>query len=82
MFEVLKTEKFAIAFSGIIGFALVVLMIPACKGDSCVIKKAPSVEEMKTSTFRISSKCYQFRPQPMDCPAKGAIEAFQQMKKE
>ena len=81
MFEVMKTEKFATAFSAIVGFALVCLMIPACKGDSCIVKKAPSVEEMKTSTFRIGTKCYQFRPQPMDCPAHGAIEAFQQMKK-
>ncbi len=80
MFEVMKTEKFANAFSAIVGFALVVLMIPVCKGDSCIVKKAPSVEEMKTSTFRIGSKCYQFRPQTVDCPANGAIEAFQQRK--
>lgn len=76
MFEVLKTEKFANVFSAIIGFAIVCLAIPACKGDDCVVKKAPSVKEMKESTFRIGSKCYQFRPQTVDCPVKGAIEAF------
>ncbi len=77
MFEVLKTDKFAVAFSAIIGFALVVLAIPACKGDNCIIRKAPSIQEMKESTFRIGSKCYQFRPKNVDCPANGAIEAFQ-----
>ena len=81
MFEVMKTEKFAVMFSGIIGFALVALAIPACKGDSCTVKKAPSVKEMKESTFRIGSKCYQFRPEVVDCPATGAIEAFQQIKR-
>ncbi len=80
MFEVLKTEKFATAFSGILGFALVVLAIPACKGDDCVVKKAPSVKEMKESTYRIGTKCYQFRPQTVDCPVKGAIEAFAAVK--
>jgi hypothetical protein len=80
MFEVIKTEKFAVMFSGIIGFALIAIAIPACKGESCIIKKAPSVKEMKESTFRIGSKCYQFRPQVIDCPATGAIEAFQQLR--
>ncbi len=81
MFQVMKTEKFAVAFSAIIGFALVALAIPsACKGDDCVVKKAPSVQELKESTYRIGSKCYQFRPEAVDCPAQGAIEAFQQIK--
>lgn len=80
MFEVIKTEKFAVAFSAIVGFAIVALAIPACKGDDCVVKKAPSVQELKESTYRIGTKCYQFRPEAMDCPATGAIEAFQLLK--
>jgi hypothetical protein len=80
MFEVIKTEKFAVAFSAIIGFALVALAIPACQGDDCVVKKAPNVQELKESTYRIGSKCYQFRPEAVDCPAQGAIEAFQLLK--
>jgi hypothetical protein len=77
MYEVLKTEKFAILFSFILGFALVAIAIPVCKGDECVVKKAPLIEEMKSSTFQISSKCYQFKPEIVDCPAFGVIEAFQ-----
>ncbi len=76
MFEVLKTEKFATVFSFIIGFGIVAIAIPVCKGDQCFIKKAPSPEEMKKSTYKIGSKCYQFRPDVVSCPAKGAIEAF------
>jgi hypothetical protein len=74
--DVLKTEKFSIIFSAMIGFAIATLAIPVCKGDDCMIKKAPSVEEMKTSTFRIGSKCYQFKPEIVSCPAKGVIEAY------
>ncbi len=77
MFEALKTENFAIMFSVLLGFVIPALLIPVCKGDQCFIKKAPSAEEMKKSTFKIGSKCYQFRPETVECPAKGAIEAFQ-----
>lgn len=77
MFEVLKTENFAKLFSFVLGFVIPALFIPICKGDECFLKKAPSVKEMKESTFKIGSKCYQFKPEPVDCPAKGAIESFQ-----
>lgn len=77
MFEVLKTEKFAILFSAILGFAVIAITIPVCRGDECVVKKAPLVSEMKETTYKLGSKCYQFKPEFVDCPAKGAIEAFQ-----
>jgi hypothetical protein len=76
MFEVLKTEKFATLFSFIIGFGLIAILIPVCKGDQCFVKKAPSVEEMKKTTFQLGKKCYQFTSEMVECPAKGAIEAF------
>ena len=76
MFAILKTSKFDIIFSVVVGFAIMSLTIPICKGDECFIKKAPSVDEMKKSTFKIGSKCYQFKSEIMSCPAKGAIEAF------
>jgi len=76
MYEILKTEKFAILFSFIIGFGLIAIMIPICKGDECFIQKAPSVEEIKKSTYKIGSKCYQFKADTVQCPVNGVIEAF------
>lgn len=76
MFEVLKTEKFAKVFSFILGFSIVAFLIPVCQGDQCFIKKAPSPEEMKKTTYRLGKKCYQFRPDIVQCPEKGAIESF------
>jgi hypothetical protein len=76
MYGILKTEKFALLFSFIIGFGLVAVLIPVCKGEECFIKKAPSIDDMKTSTYYIGSKCYQFVPETVPCPAKGVIESF------
>ncbi len=66
-------------FSFILGFGLVALAMPMCKGDECFIKKAPLIEEMKGTTYRIGKKCYQFRSEYVECPATGVIEAFQPM---
>jgi hypothetical protein len=76
MYEVLKTEKFAVFFSFIVGMSIIAVLIPVCKGDECFLKKAPLVEEMKKSTYHIGSKCYQFKPETVECPASGVIEAF------
>lgn len=76
MYEVLKTEKFAVFFSFMVGLAIIGILIPTCKGDSCTINKAPSMDEMKKSTFHIGSKCYQFKPKTVECPASGSIESF------
>jgi hypothetical protein len=76
MFAVLKTSKFDIIFSVVVGFAIMSLTIPICKGDDCFIKKAPSIDEMKQNTFKLGSKCYQFKPEIVKCPASGTIEAF------
>jgi len=76
MFAVLKTSKFDIIFSFLVGFAVMSLTIPLCKGEECYVKKAPSIEEMKKTTFKLGSKCYQFKPETMTCPESGVIEAF------
>ena len=67
----------AILIIFMIGFGIIAIAYPVCKGDECFIKKAPSVNEMKDSTFRIGNKCYQFKPEIVECPATGAIESFQ-----
>ena len=59
-----------------IGASIVAMISPLCKGDECFIKKAPSIGEMKKNTYRIGKKCYQFKPDTVECPATGAIEAF------
>ncbi len=80
MFEFLKSDKFAIFFSFVLGLALVSLFQPMCKGPSCERHKAPAPEEMKKSTYKLGSKCYQFRTEVVKCPEPPTkvVEAFEQ----
>lgn len=82
MFEVLKTESFNVAFSGLLGLALVMLFYPKCK-DDCRVVKAPPVEEIRSSTYQLGDRCYKFVAKPTSCTTPGAggaalqpIEAF------
>lgn len=79
MFEFLKSEKFNLFFSFLIGLAIMTLFKPSCKGE-CVTHKAPPLEEVKAATYQMGEKCYQFRAETVDCPAagsKGVVESFQ-----
>lgn len=81
MFEFLKSEKFSLFFSFVVGLALVSIFIPVCKGPKCETHKAPSLEEIKKTTYKLGSKCYQFRAETIPCPAPPTkvYEAFQSM---
>jgi hypothetical protein len=76
MFEFLKTESFNIGFSFLIGLGLFALITPICIGKECRIEKAPSVEEIKETTYQIGSKCYKFEMESVACPKEGVIEPF------
>ena len=82
MFEFLKTERFNMIFSFILGLGLVSLCKPECRGDECRIQKAPPYEEVKTSTYQLGQVCYQFHAEPISCPTTGVIEPFQQFVRE
>ena len=60
-----------------LGMAIVMLVTPICRGKSCMIIKAPPLNEVNHSVYHIASKCYTFEAVPMECPAVGAIEAFE-----
>jgi len=77
MFEFLKTERFSIISSFILGLGLMTLFKPVCNGDECRILKAPPLEEVTSSTYQLGGKCYQFRTQPISCPAGTVIEPFE-----
>jgi hypothetical protein len=80
MFEFLKTKEFSYVFSFIVGLGLMALFRPICHGDSCVIQKAPPIDEVNRTTYQLGSKCYQFRSVGAECPKEGIVEAFEQCK--
>jgi hypothetical protein len=76
MFEFLKSESFKIIGSAVIGVGIVAVLKPICKGDECIIQKAPAVDEVTKSTYQIGSKCYKFTTTQLKCPERGIIEPF------
>jgi hypothetical protein len=79
MFDFLKTKSFDMVFSFLLGLSCMTLLKPICQGKDCQLQKAPSVDEVKSSTYQIGSKCYQFAVQHLSdgCPNEGVIEPFE-----
>ena len=79
MFEFLKSEKFSLFFSFLLGLAIMSLLKPAC-GAECKQVRAAPLEEVKAATYQIGQTCYQFKTETVDCPrgeaGKGVIETF------
>ncbi len=74
--EAIHSKEFGLIFSFIVGLSIVAFVHPYCKDDECIVKKAPSIDEMKKNTYRIGNKCYQFTSVSKECPATGVIESF------
>lgn len=79
IWDFLKSKNFNVLFSVLLGLGVAAILRPACKGDQCVVFKAPPIHDMETSTFQVGAKCYQFKVESGACPPTGTkvIEAFQ-----
>lgn len=73
----MKTKSFNTCFSFLLGLGLMALLRPSCKGDECIVLKAPPAHEVKDATYQIGKKCYKFNTYVVDCPSKGVIESFE-----
>lgn len=78
--QVLRKPLFGNIVSFMLGIAIVMVLTPMCRGKDCMIVKAPPLHEVNKTVYHIASKCYKFEAVPMDCPAQGAIEAFQNIR--
>lgn len=72
-----ETPQFRFFFSFIVAVGIMSLFRPLCKGSECQIVKAPPPHEVEKTTYRIGSKCYQFKTYTTECPSEGVIEPFQ-----
>lgn len=77
MLKFFETKQFHFFFSFIIGVAIMSLFRPLCKGNECRIIKAPPPQEVEKTTYKIGSKCFQFKTYSTDCPSEGVIEPFE-----
>lgn len=77
MWDFLKSKKFNVVFSILLGLGIAAILRPACKGDQCLIMKAPPVHEVEKTTYQLGSKCFQFSLDNKECPKTGkVVEAF------
>jgi len=75
--QFLKSERYSMAFSFILGVGIMAALKPGCRERDCSTKKAAPTDEVVKSTYQIGSKCYQFGTRNVDCPANNQIiEAF------
>jgi hypothetical protein len=75
--DILKSKQFNFVFSVLLGLGLAAILRPACKGDQCLVLKAPPVHEVESTTYQLGSKCFQFKVDNRECPKQGKIvEAF------
>jgi hypothetical protein len=75
--QFLKSERYSLAFSFILGVGIMAALKPGCRERDCSIKRAAPTDEVVKSTFHIGDKCYQFGTRQVDCPAnEEIIEAF------
>lgn len=77
LWDFLKSKQFNYLFSFLLGLGLVAILRPACKGDECLVAKAPLMKDVVGKTFQTGNKCHQFTIQNVECPSKGIVEAFQ-----
>ena len=78
--QILHTKVFGVMVSFMLGIAIVMVATPMCRGKDCMIVKAPPINEVNHAVYHIASKCYKFEAIPMECPASGAIEAFENLR--
>ena len=78
--KVLHTPLFGTLVSFMLGLAIVIVVTPMCRGKDCMLVKAPPLNEVNHTIYHIATKCYKFEAVAMECPAQGAIEAFQNVR--
>jgi hypothetical protein len=67
-----------IIMSVLLGIGLATLFREACKGDNCVIKYAPPLEEIEDKIYKFDKKCFNIEKQSVLCDkTKNEIFNFQ-----
>ena len=78
--DFLKSKMFNIIFSFALGIGLVAILRPVCTGDACKITKAPAPTDWDGYTYRMGSKCYEYKSSIDECPKdSSAVESFTQL---
>ena len=65
----------AIVISVLLGLGLAAMFRKACKGNSCIVVKAPNLTEVSQYVYQLDTGCFKYRPQVVPCPRGGTVSA-------
>ena len=71
--NMLKNKNSQIIFAIIWGFGLASLFQRVCKGNRCIIIKAPPPNEIVGETYKFNDKCYNYTQKPTKCNTEKEI---------
>lgn len=76
--KLMNNNQFHVFFSLLLGIGIICILRPICHGPECSTVKAPAEKDFDQFVYRMKGdKCYQFQTEIAECPASGAIEAFE-----
>jgi hypothetical protein len=72
--RVMTDSTGTIVISVLLGLGLAAMFRKVCKDGSCIVIKAPKMEEVGKYYYKIEEDCYKYTPRVVDCPSKGVIK--------
>ncbi len=76
--KILNDTRFDIFFSFMLGVGIICILKPVCSGKECQLEKPPISKDFDKYVYKMGSKCFEYKPDIIQCPASGAIEAFRE----
>lgn len=65
--EILDSKIGQIVISIILGLGLATIFRKVCTGNSCVVIKSPSSEDINKYYYKINQDCFKYNPVPVPC---------------
>jgi hypothetical protein len=66
--KLLNDNMGSIIVSIILGMGLAAMFRRACKGDGCIVVKAPSAKDLQRYHYKIDADCFKYTPEVVPCP--------------
>jgi hypothetical protein len=73
MGKLLGTDAGAIVVSVLLGLGLAAVFRRACKGDGCVVLRAPDAADVTRYHYKVGEDCFRYTPKVVPCPSSGAV---------
>lgn len=65
--NIMKDKVGSIVISIVLGLGLAALFRRACKSGSCVVIKAPKLEEVQKYFYKVGDDCFKYTPYVVEC---------------